>query len=564
MVCLEPVSKHLTSRACITILRLEISKAQEFEEGFYGEIRDPLLGDIKLYRYELELINSSPFQRLRGLRQLPGCDLVYPSACHTRFSHSLGVLEIANRISINSVLNLDAKDRRLLRIAALLHDIEEPPYYNAILHEDIIRKELLNLKQKEKIEKAFDECLQKKVSLPVSAKEVIDVLQGYTKPYLKTLINCEVGANRLDYLQRDAYFCGVKYGRIDDRIFSSFDLIEDNLVLNGNAIPTAEDILYNLYQMKIRVYDHKVVRSVLSLVRDAFRQNIRNHTLRVEEIFDMSDDDFLLRLGPAVTRQVRSRKIPKLVYELNTFSLNTPILAKKLDKVIRDRQLELIRLIAERAQIDPKEIRIEPIELRRLGAAEPIMVLYGRKDWKKDGLQKENPELRSLASSSRIIREWSEFFYEQWRVFIFCSFDESWDISRIDNMREEVAKVCDELLGFVTTSRFQISRLPELNSLYEVVSKTGEPKSEISRKILNLSAIYRESLKAFLDSKKLSTTDVSRIIKRSRTTTSLILNNLSENNLLVADREGRFVYFSLAANVEEVLTELGFHLPEIT
>lgn len=526
----------------------------ELDEKFYGEIRDPLLGDIRLYRYEMEIINTPQFQRLRGLSQLPGSEYVYPSMTHTRFSHSLGVLGLSIKIVNHSDMKLKEKDLRLLRIAALLHDIEEPPFYNAVLHESFITEELKYNVQARKIREVFDECEKKKVKLPVSPEEVIDILQGKNKQYLKSIINCEVGANRLDYLQRDSYFCGVKYGLIDDRILSSFSLVDNNLVLKSEAIHLAEDILHNLYQMKISVYDHKVVRSYLTLVRDAFRESYENHNLELETIFEMTDDEFLTKLGPNVIRRLKLRKLPKLVYELNTFSLKNPSMVKNLDKLIREKEEPLRKYIAKHSELKPHDIRIEPVELRRVGDADPLYVLYKRKGWDEKLDSKRTYELRSLQESSRTIKEWSEFFYEQWRVFIFCFVGETWDISKIDSVREKVADACDGVLGFLKYGEYDRSALPEFKEMFNIYTK--EDPKEIRKKVFEQTGLSRHILELLFKKNKLTTDQTEKILKCSRTSASLILNKLFEENLVMKERVGKEMTFMLQQNVSEVLKDL--------
>jgi len=62
------------------------------------EIRDPIHGFIKLNEWEREIINQPAFQRLRRIKQLAWTDMVYPGATHSRFEHSLGVMQVISSL----------------------------------------------------------------------------------------------------------------------------------------------------------------------------------------------------------------------------------------------------------------------------------------------------------------------------------------------------------------------------------------------------------------------------------------------------------------------------------
>ena len=89
-------------------------------------VRDPIHGFVYLTSKEAEIVGSAIFQRLRGIRQLAFAHLVYPGAHHTRFEHSLGVCHIVDRLSAR--VRLDEEEKRLVRLAALLHDIGHGPF----------------------------------------------------------------------------------------------------------------------------------------------------------------------------------------------------------------------------------------------------------------------------------------------------------------------------------------------------------------------------------------------------------------------------------------------------
>jgi hypothetical protein len=118
------------------------------------EIRDPIHVFIRLDSEERRVVNSRPFQRLRHIHQLAMTHLLYPGATHRRFEHSLGVMEIATRIYdvVTNPVNLEhdptAREivpapnshehlywKRVVRMAALCHDIGHLPFSHAAEHE---------------------------------------------------------------------------------------------------------------------------------------------------------------------------------------------------------------------------------------------------------------------------------------------------------------------------------------------------------------------------------------------------------------------------------------------
>ncbi len=90
------------------------------------EIRDPIHGFIHREDHEREIIDTPLFQRLRKIKQLAMATLVYPGAIHTRFDHSLGAMHVAGRMA--EKLLVSDSERRLVRLAALLHDVGHGPF----------------------------------------------------------------------------------------------------------------------------------------------------------------------------------------------------------------------------------------------------------------------------------------------------------------------------------------------------------------------------------------------------------------------------------------------------
>ena len=223
-----------------------------------------------------QLIETSEFQRLRRVKQLGGTHIVYPTAEHSRFSHSLGVYFIARRMI--DVLNkqgtkFNETDRMLILCAALLHDLGHGPFSHSfesvlgINHEDFTRRILLETTQINQLLEAYE---------PGFAQKVSDVIEKtYPNQLIVSLISSQIDADRLDYLLRDSYFTGIPYGEIDlERILRTMRVKNGKIVFKHSGMHALEDYLFSRYQMYWQVYLHDcslsfnfLIESLLARVR---------------------------------------------------------------------------------------------------------------------------------------------------------------------------------------------------------------------------------------------------------------------------------------------------------
>lgn len=255
----------------------QAAKPRDGSVGKSLEIRDPIHGFIILKGEEVEIICSSVFQRLRRIRQLAFANLVYPGALHTRFDHTLGVFHLAERMATSG--DLDPDQKRLVRLAALLHDLGHGPFSHVteqVLeifanHDDLSRK--LGGKKPDKIhELVTQDILMSDVSLNrILGKQRIDdvrnlLSRGQEDPVLKAIISGPLDADKQDYLLRDSYFCGVKYGIFDiDRLHLIFEFRSDSneektLMIAGDGVHTLEQFVLAKYFLTAQVYGHRVRR----------------------------------------------------------------------------------------------------------------------------------------------------------------------------------------------------------------------------------------------------------------------------------------------------------------
>ena len=187
-------------------------------------LRDPVHGFVRADRLEAALIDSRPVQRLRSIHQLGLMSLVFPGAEHSRFGHVLGAMELAGqafdalaaRAPAPLRARLGPRERRLVRAAALLHDIGHAPYSHSaeglfeegIDHEEMTRRLIAG----EEIAAIFARHGE-----GIEGAEVAALLAGRPAGprLLFQIVAGELDVDKMDYLLRDSLFCGVRYGNYD-------------------------------------------------------------------------------------------------------------------------------------------------------------------------------------------------------------------------------------------------------------------------------------------------------------------------------------------------------------
>lgn len=225
--------------------------------------RDPLYGYITVdYKIIENLIDSKEIQRLRRIRQLSGVAMVFQTAEHSRFTHSLGAYQMANLVieNVDGMKDIDEYRKVLFLCSALLHDIGHGPYSHAFehvmeaSHEDMSVKIILN--------KNTD--VNKILSIePNLANDIASVISHDGKfPLIESLISSQLDVDRMDYLSRDAYFTGAAYGHIDYfRILRSMKVVDNNLLVRASGVHSIESYLMSRYHMYFQVYYHPIARA---------------------------------------------------------------------------------------------------------------------------------------------------------------------------------------------------------------------------------------------------------------------------------------------------------------
>jgi HD superfamily phosphohydrolase len=220
-------------------------------------INDPIHGFIDIPGgLVFELLEHPYLQRLRGIRQMGLSYLVYPGACHARFSHALGAMHLMHQalVSLQSKGHtVTPEEMEAAECAILLHDIGHGPFSHTLENTIVenISHEALSLVFMQRLDALYNGRL----------KMAMAIFDGsYPKKFLHQLVSGQLDVDRLDYLRRDSFFSGVAEGMIGlERIIKMLDVANDELVVEAKGIYSVEKFLISRRMMYWQVYLHKTV-----------------------------------------------------------------------------------------------------------------------------------------------------------------------------------------------------------------------------------------------------------------------------------------------------------------
>ena len=386
---------------------------------FIGGITDPVHRYIGFTDVERDLIDASIFQRLRRIRQLAGAHLVYPSAQHSRFEHSLGTMHVAgyageSLLAKGFINNEDSLQE--LRLAALLHDVGHGPFSH--LFEEVLENEC-NLTH---------EDLGKKV---IRESEIGDILirYGYTPSnicrlsfgesksiFLNEILVGGLSADIMDYLPRDGLFTGAEYGKIDyHRLITSFEVVATgHLAIDRSALYSFESMLISRYEMFKAVYFHKTVRSAEVMLLHSMAQadsHLHLTKISIEKFLNLTDEVTLENICSLDTNQnasklakaYRDRRLLKCVYEKFLHKRD------KLYNKMSSRTLENLRLrISDIAGVKEDSVFVDASRAPSMPLTptrkEINSILLVDKEWAYDTPVSEIPVINSITGFLDMLR----------------------------------------------------------------------------------------------------------------------------------------------------------------
>jgi HD superfamily phosphohydrolase len=355
------------------------------ETSRFRVIRDPLWNSIRLDATAVRIVDSGAFQRLRYIRQLGLAHLVYPGATHTRFDHALGVYHLA-RTALRFLRERGSlppevwEGEDLIPYAGLLHDIGHYAFSHALeeLESDQIPGD------HEAVSARFFDGPELREALqalgPGAGDRIYRLIRGVEDIPLRGLVSGSLDLDKMEYLRRDARFCGVPYGEVDvDRLLQGLVVLADpetgryEVGVHEKAVASLESLLFAKYQMFRNVYWHHGVRAATVLYRRIVEEAVDLKLLSPDDLVGPTDEELLYEIGRRAGRAdgerpkrlvnrwlpaLRNRRLPKRALELTAADLGQALLPAWLGtespgkRVLEDR-------IADRLQLEPGEVVVD-------------------------------------------------------------------------------------------------------------------------------------------------------------------------------------------------------------
>jgi len=352
-------------------------------------IRDPLWNNIRLDALSFELIDTPAFQRLRYVRQLGLAFLVYPGATHSRFEHALGTYHLARRTLTlfedqDDFASIGRDECMLTRIAALLHDIGHYPFSHALEeigamhHEDVARPLICDGE--------VAEVLRRELGAE-APERIVSLIRGESDSPLQGLISGSIDLDKLDYLRRDAFMCGVAYGEIDvDRLVNALVIVRDpdtdapRVGMIEKGLSALESLLFARYQMYRNVYWHHAVRSATAMYKRLVADALDAGALDARTLAGFTDEGILhvlsQRAPSPLLRALRERKLYKRAFESPAADLQPDA----AEWIADDRSLtvDVENALAAEVGLQPGELLLDyPTKTQMLGLDLLVRRPYG-------------------------------------------------------------------------------------------------------------------------------------------------------------------------------------------
>jgi HD superfamily phosphohydrolase len=348
-----------------------LSLLSELYQQQQVNIRDPLWKDIQISEAFRRILHTRQMQKLGRIKQLGPTFHLYPGAVHTRLDHSLGVYHVSFLILASLLkqasnkkiaLPITSEGMKTFLCASLLHDIGHFPFAHSLKelplkeHEAIAAELILT-------EKPLTDAILDANIDPVMVASIIDENRKTTNEEVtlyRSILSGTLDPDKLDYLNRDAFFCGVPYGTQDvSYITDKLTVVDDQLALDEKALSSIEHLLFSKYLMYKNVYWHKTTRSATAMIKKAVLCALSDGMLFSEQLYRLDDEQFFLlpfdqnKEYSSLFHLVRNNQLYHCMYEKPCEDE-----LKELAQNLEDR-LSLESKLADRLGIAPHQVIID-------------------------------------------------------------------------------------------------------------------------------------------------------------------------------------------------------------
>jgi len=364
-------------------------------------VKDSVHDHIEVVGVARELLDTPPIQRLRRITQLGTATLVYPSANHTRFEHSLGVYHLADEALGH--LGIEGQQAERVRAAALLHDVGHSPFSHNLesliyRHTGKYHDEVAGLVGEGRVAEVLTDH-------GLNPDSVAGLIAGEGE--LGQLVSGELDVDRMDYLVRDAHHTGVPYGTIDhERLTRELRFVDGDLVLDEGNVQTAESLLLARALMNPVVYNHHVARIAKSMLRRATERLLEEGETTPDRLRRMDDLDVRVALRQCeATAGYAEALDTRDLYKRAVWAEMDAVPASLLDddhEAVRDHEAA----IAEAAGVDPAEVIVDVPPKPAMKESTSRVVVNG--------------SVRQLGAQSTLVSALRTAQRDQWRMGVYA------------------------------------------------------------------------------------------------------------------------------------------------
>jgi HD superfamily phosphohydrolase len=333
---------------------------RHLDEAYTEPIRDPIWKHIYLSKPLIQIVRASAFQKLAGIKQLGPAYLVYPGATHTRLNHSLGVYHLAKRM-ITELLkkqvqtSLSLTGVKAFLCAALLHDLGHYPFAHSLKDLSIKEHETLTaeiIREDPELHSIISGSLNISPQMVASIIDDRIATKDAETLFFRNLLSGVLDPDKLDYLNRDAYFCGIPYGTQDiDFIFRQiYPYPPQGIAITNKGLASLEGLLFSKYLMYRYVYWHRDVRNMTAMIKKAILLGLREGIITPQNLYYLDDQEFFTLMSShdfppfMIVRAAERGRMYKQIRSV-PFSPDIP-LHRELENL--DRRLEIEAQIAEK------------------------------------------------------------------------------------------------------------------------------------------------------------------------------------------------------------------------